>query len=58
MAHYALQKLRILPSVFCEMDQKEKAFIIGSIEKRVEAEQEERENAKNPNKGRKRRRKR
>ncbi len=52
MAHYALQKLHILPSVFCEMEQEEKAFVIASIEKRIEAEKKEREQAE---KGRKRR---
>lgn len=39
-AHYALQKLRILPSVFMDMDQAEQAFIIASIDIRIEAEKE------------------
>lgn len=39
-AHYALQKLHILPSVFAEMDMEERAFIIGSIQKRIKDEKE------------------
>lgn len=35
-AHYALQELHILPSVFLEMDEREKAFVIGSIKQRSE----------------------
>lgn len=38
MAHFALQKLRILPSVLANMDNKELAFIYGSIQIRVEEE--------------------
>ncbi|WP_242940497.1 hypothetical protein [Anaeromicropila populeti] len=38
MAHFALQKLHILPSVLVEMDDKEKAFIYASIQLRVEEE--------------------
>ncbi len=41
MAHFALQKLHILPSVLDTMSQKEKAFIYASITVRVEKEKEE-----------------
>lgn len=58
MAHYALQKLHIRPSVFVEMEQKEKALVIASIEKRVEDEKKEQDKVKKPKKGRKRRKKR
>lgn len=58
MAHYALQKLHILPSTFCEMEQSEKAFVIASIEKRVESEKEQEKKLDKPKKGGKRRRKR
>lgn len=58
MAHYALQKLHIRPSVFAEMEQKEKALVIASIEKRVEDEKKEQDKVKKPKKGRKRRKKR
>jgi hypothetical protein len=40
-AHYALQKLHILPSVFADMDEAEKAFVIASCNIRVETEKEE-----------------
>lgn len=40
-AHYALQKLHILPSQFMELDRADKAFIIASIDLRVEAEKKE-----------------
>ena len=33
-----LQKLHILPSVFVEMDEQEKAFVKASIQLRIEAE--------------------
>jgi len=36
-----LQKLHILPSVFADMDEAEKAFIIASCDIRVEAEKKE-----------------
>lgn len=58
MAHYALQKLHILPSVFTKMDQREKALVIASIEKRVEDEKKEQDKTKRTKKGRKRRKKR
>ena len=40
-AHYALQKLHILPSVFAAMDEQEKAFLIASIQVRIAKEKEE-----------------
>lgn len=36
-----LQKLHILPSVFLEMDDQEKAFVIASCDVRVEGEKKE-----------------
>ncbi len=41
LAHFALQKLHILPSVLNEMGQKEKAFTYASIQVRAEAEKKE-----------------
>ncbi|MFT4005211.1 MAG: hypothetical protein QM683_06040 [Lacrimispora sp.] len=38
MAHYALQKLHILPGTLQSMNRKEKAFVYASIELRVEEE--------------------
>lgn len=58
MAHYALQKLHILPSVFVKMEQREKALVIASIEKRVEDEKKEQDKVKKPKKGRKRKKRR
>lgn len=46
VAHYALQKLHILPSIFAAMDMDEKAFIIASCEIRVQAEKEEQKKMK------------
>lgn len=40
-AHYCLQKLKILPSTFLNMDEQEMAFVIASIQVRVEAEMKE-----------------
>ena len=40
-AYYALHKLRILPSTFLNMDENEKAFVIASIQIRVEKEKAE-----------------
>lgn len=37
-AHFALQKLGILPSVFAEMDVNERAFVIASIRRRIDEE--------------------
>lgn len=41
LAHFALQKLHILPSILNEMSQKEKALIYASIQIRVELEKKE-----------------
>lgn len=38
MAHFCLQKLHLLPHVFNELPKPEKAFVIASIQVRVEAE--------------------
>ena len=35
-AYYALLKLHILPSVFLEMDEQEKAFVIAAIKIKIE----------------------
>lgn len=40
-AHFALQKLRILPSALASMDQQERAFIYTSIDLRIEEEKRE-----------------
>lgn len=36
--HFALQRLGILPSVFAQMEENEKAFVIASIRRRCEDE--------------------
>ena len=41
MAHFALQKLYILPSVLASMDDKEKAFVYASIQVRIDQEKKE-----------------
>lgn len=41
MAHFALQKLRILPSILADMDDRERAFVYASIQVRVEDEKKE-----------------
>lgn len=41
LAHFALQKLKILPSQLDNMSQKEKAFVYASIQVRVETEKKE-----------------
>ena len=41
LAHYALQKLHILPSTLSKMSDREKAFIYASIRCRVEDEKRE-----------------
>ena len=38
LAHFALQKLHILPSVLAAMEDREKAFIYASIQLRAEEE--------------------
>ena len=35
-AHYVLQKLHILPSVFCDLSAEEQAFIIASVDLQIE----------------------
>lgn len=40
-AHFALQKLHILPSTFANMEMNEKAFVVASIRIRVEDEKKE-----------------
>jgi len=41
LAHFALQKLHILPSVLAEMSDRERAFIYASIQLRIEDEKKE-----------------
>ncbi|MBD5103720.1 MAG: hypothetical protein HDT47_02525 [Ruminococcaceae bacterium] len=40
-AYYALHKLYILPSVFLEMGEQEKAFVAAAIKIRIENEEKE-----------------
>ena len=47
LAHFALQKLHILPSALCNMSDREKAFIYASIQVRVEEEKKETSKIKN-----------
>jgi hypothetical protein len=42
LAHFALQKLHILPSVIANMDDKEKAFLFASTQLRIEDEKKNR----------------
>ena len=46
VAHYALQKLHILPSQLLNMDIQEKAFVFASIKLRIEAEKKEQDRLK------------
>jgi len=46
-AHYCLQKLHILPHEYLNLSFKEKAFVIASIQKRVDDEKEEASKIKN-----------
>lgn len=41
MAHYALQKLHMLPSVFVNLPKREQAYIYASTLKKVEEEKRE-----------------
>jgi len=41
LAHFALQKLHILPSTLAEMNDRERAFIYASIQLRIEDEKRE-----------------
>lgn len=45
-AYYALLKLHILPSVFLDMDEQEKAFVIASIELKAEHDKKEKKKQK------------
>ncbi|MCI8860290.1 MAG: hypothetical protein HFI71_12395 [Lachnospiraceae bacterium] len=40
-AYYALHKLHILPSVFLEMEEQEKAFVIAAIKIKAENDKKE-----------------
>lgn len=42
-AHFVLQRLGILPSVFAEMDVNERAFVIASVRRRCDEEKRLRE---------------
>lgn len=46
MAHYALQKLHILPSQIALMSPRERAFFYASILQRIESEKKEQEKLK------------
>lgn len=50
-AYYALNKLHILPSTFCDMPKREQLFIIACIDKRIASEKKHTEKMKK-NKGR------
>ena len=54
LAHFALQKLHILPSVLDSMDEREKAFIYASIQIRAEEEKKQAAKTKAKKGGRKR----
>lgn len=58
MAHFALQKLHILPSTLANMDVREKAFIYASIQLRIEEEKKEANKLKAAGRARPRRRRR
>lgn len=49
-AYYALLKLHILPSVFLEMDEEEKAFVVASIKRKLESDKKERKKAESKSK--------
>ncbi len=51
-AYYALHKLHILPSVFLELDEQEKAFIIAAIQIKVENDKEKQRELDRKAKGR------
>lgn len=42
-AYYALHMLHMPPSVFLELEENEKAFVIAAIRIKIEAERKERE---------------
>lgn len=49
-AYYCLHKLRITPRQFDEMDKYEKAFVIASIDIKMEADKEEQKKLKSKRK--------
>lgn len=51
--HYALQKLKILPHEFLAMDRYERAFVVASIQVRVDAEAEDAKKLKQKSRSRK-----
>ncbi|RTQ91636.1 hypothetical protein EKG35_13290 [Lysinibacillus telephonicus] len=55
IAHYVLHKLRLLPSQYLNLPRLEKAFVIASIQVKIEAEKKARKEAERKGKGRKRR---
>lgn len=46
VAHFCLQKLHILPSEFDKLSVREKAFVIASVQVRVDSEREALKKAK------------
>ena len=46
MAYYALLKLHILPHELLEMDEREKAFVVVSVQKKCKADKEQEEKLK------------
>jgi hypothetical protein len=46
MAHYVLQKLRILPSVFAYLPMREQSFVYGSTLLKIEEEKKENDRIK------------
>lgn len=46
IAHFALQKLHLLPSQIVNLPKEEKIFVYASIIKRIEAEKEEQDKIK------------
>lgn len=46
MAHFCLQKLHVLPSTLLQLPRKERAFILASIEVRIDSEKKAAQQAK------------
>lgn len=46
-AHYCLQKLGMLPGKFLTLDRRERAFVMASIDVRIEKEKTEADEIKN-----------
>lgn len=46
-AHYCLHKLHMRPKKFLKLDRRERAFIIASIDEKIESDKEEAEKIKN-----------